>query len=604
MLTIFRAQYGTTKYCSAYLRGETCNNKSCTFLHETGEEGHGTTLQNEPSLPKAASRPAFTSQTFNAQITARPVQQSVQPPVASSQLMLRESSKDEAKDLSSSVDNSALPSTASWANKDTSTQATRSRRQSQNGGTSSTSPQTADATLSTRTTEENVRQLTTSSGHVPALPGPSTGSKPQPSVENQVSRPSSSGRTSPIPVATHTSLFDKLVTNVNSPGFRFSFDDKAFTDDELAAIERCPTMIDPYGGAKRRLMRDKEAERIRQQLDAQAKSQGRPTSTSAIVEEENVESGSLALGGEPEEGARHFSGGSAIQRPSQSSNASSSMNDQFSILGMNSRSLTPQQRQQLAMLSSANIQQASGLRQANQQSFGLGTFDEQRHNSLQNQQYDPAHGHARQSSRYSFANDSVKPNPAPRFPTQQQSGSTPQHFYPSGVQGPPPGLKTAGTPPISGGGMFAQGHGFTSNMNANFGAAKDANAEMLIRGRSGTGSGHDLSKREYQLSLQNNSYRSPPASAPAPGLLNSLYGPYSGTYQDPGLVKQKKKGKKHRHANTSSSGGGVVDLADPSTLQARLHQNTGGAGQGLFGGQHQGGYNQSNGVYGGGYNRW
>ena len=150
--------------------------------------------------------------------------------------------------------------------------------------------------------------------------------------------------------------------------------------------------------------------------------------------------------------------------------------------------------------------------------------------------------------------------------------------------------------------MFAQGHGFTSNMNTGFGAAKDANADMLMRGRSGTGSGHE-SKREYLLSLQNSSHRSPP-SAPAPGLLNSLYGSYLRTYQDPGLVKQKKKGKKHRHANTSSSGGGVVDLADPSVLQARMHQNAGGAGQGLFGGQNQGGYNQSNAMYGGGYGRW
>ncbi len=400
------------------------------------------------------------------------------------------------------------------------------------------------------------------------------------------------------------SLFDKLVTNVKSPGFRFSFDEKAFTNDELAALERCPTMIDPYGGAKRRMMREKEAERIRQQLDTQAKLQGRPTSAGAPAEEENIESGSLALGGEPEEGTRNFSAGSAIQRPNQSLNASSSLNDQFSTLGINSRSLTPRRRHQLALLGSPNVQQAPGLSQSNQQSFGIGNFDDQRHNTFQNQQYDSANGHARQSSRYSFANDSVKPNTAPRFPAQQQSGPTPQHFYPSGVQGPPPGLQTAGTPPISGGGMFAQGHGFTSNMNAGFGAGKDANAEMPIRGRSGTGSGHDVSKREYQPSLQSNSYRSPPLSAPAPGLLNSLYGPYSGTYQDPGLVKQKKKGKKHRHANTSSSGGGVVDLADPSILQARLHQNTGGAGQGLFGGQHQGGYSQSNGMYGGGYNRW
>jgi len=77
--------------------------------------------------------------------------------------------------------------------------------------------------------------------------------------------------------------------------------------------------------------------------------------------------------------------------------------------------------------------------------------------------------------------------------------------------------------------------------------------------------------------------------------------------------KQKKKGKKHRHANTSSSGGsGLVDLADPSILQARMHptgQSNAGVGQGLFGGQSQGGYNPmmyngGGGASGGGYGRW
>src|SRR5436853_7484273 len=117
--------------------------------------------------------------------------------------------------------------------------------------------------------------------------------------------------------------------------------------------------------------------------------------------------------------------------------------------------------------------------------------------------------------------------------------------------------------------MFAQGHGFTSIMSAGFGTAKD-NTDMLMRGRSATNTGHDVSKREYLLSLQNTNLRSPPPSAP--GLLNPLYGQYTGAYQDPGLVKQKKKGKKHRHAKDSSSGGGVINLADPRIRQARLRQ--------------------------------
>merc|ERR1712000_302512 len=113
-------------------------------------------------------------------------------------------------------------------------------------------------------------------------------------------------------------------------------------------------------------------------------------------------------------------------------------------------------------------------------------------------------------------------------------------------------------------------------------------------------------KREYMISSFSNQYPPPSTSTPgpAPGLLGSLYGNQPG-FQDFGS-KQKKKGKKHRHANTSSSGGsGLVDLADPSILQARMQhqsQNNAGAGPGLFG-QSQGGY--PNMMYNAGYpTRW
>ncbi|SCU80012.1 LAFA_0B07008g1_1 [Lachancea sp. 'fantastica'] len=35
---IVKAAYGTTKYCSSYLRGQSCPNPNCMFLHEPGEE--------------------------------------------------------------------------------------------------------------------------------------------------------------------------------------------------------------------------------------------------------------------------------------------------------------------------------------------------------------------------------------------------------------------------------------------------------------------------------------------------------------------------------------------------------------------------------------
>src|SRR5204863_1462044 len=98
-------------------------------------------------------------------------------------------------------------------------------------------------------------------------------------------------------------------------------------------------------------------------------------------------------------------------------------------------------------------------------------------------------------------------------------------------------------------------------------------------------------KREYMFPSFSNQYPPSNSSTPAPAanVLASLYGSQPGAFQDFGS-KQKKKGKKHRHANTSSSGGsGLVDLADPSILQARMqsqqqqhvqHQGNAGFGQG------------------------
>lgn len=244
-------------------------------------------------------------------------------------------------------------------------------------------------------------------------------------------------------------------------------------------------------------------------------------------------------------------------------------------------------------------------------------------------QFNTLQAQNRQSSRFSFANDANAKNlPSTRIQNEQaslvQSGTpnplaapTPQQahgnsIYTSGAQGPPPGLKTAGTPPISGGGMFAQGHGFTSNLGlgANLGKQEN-NPELmreLLRGRSGAGAsglqGQEAAKREYMFPfLQQHS--TPPPLTPANGLLSSFYGSQAGSYPEHGPQKQKKKGKKQRHANTSSGGGGVVDLADPSILQARMHQAgaNAAAGQALYGSQGQGGYNHSM-VYGGGFNRW
>ena len=57
-----RAQFGTTKYCSAYLRGDACMNRNCMFLHEAGEAGESysradLSSMNAGSTQQGSSRP-------------------------------------------------------------------------------------------------------------------------------------------------------------------------------------------------------------------------------------------------------------------------------------------------------------------------------------------------------------------------------------------------------------------------------------------------------------------------------------------------------------------------------------------------------------------
>lgn len=102
-----RAAYGTTKYCSSYLRGQQCPNPHCMFLHEPGEEADSYTRQDLSTIQHAArqglNKPNGARQTSsnNAQpstpISAKAVEESETESIASSE--------------------SALPPGVSWAQK-------------------------------------------------------------------------------------------------------------------------------------------------------------------------------------------------------------------------------------------------------------------------------------------------------------------------------------------------------------------------------------------------------------------------------------------------------------------------------------------------------
>lgn len=653
VLTFYRAQYGTTKYCSAYLRHELCNNRGCMFLHETGEDNDSFSRQDLSSMNAvSAQRPAPSAVASSSKAKVPQPTPAAQPPPppqlalsnvsAASHSMGRQGSKDEAMSRSDSGDGSALPSTATWVKHP---QIPQSRRSSQAASRSTPSPKIGNAKLPSQAGASQAPQ---------EAPAPTAGSSTNPQTQ-AAPEPQGDQETTATPVMQNQrpSLLglERAVKTVTSCLYKWTLDRTMFDAETLNVIDNYPPLIDVNGGAVRFAMKiQQEQERIKEEEEQRNMMQAM---SSAVDDEDNLASGSLQLGGEPEtqdnqnDMLGHLSNGrravpqqrgfgtSGIGQPFD---GQGSVLNNFADLSLTGRSLTPQRQQQISLLKSHN-QQHEAVFDHLQRGISGNTSQHQPQLSnpfqAQNQQLSALSGHNRQASRYPFANDSasasavVKPATSAQLMAQQSAMIPPQlskpfgsqppqqpnlhtNFY-SGVQGPPPGLKSSGTPPISGGGMFGQGHGFASAMGGSLGlGGKNSNDEMmreLVRGRSGIGNGlgSEVGKREFMFP----SFLQTPmtsTTSPAPGLQSPLYGAQLGVYngyQDQGHLKQKKKGKKHRHANTSSSGGGgIVDLADPSILQARVHH--GGAGQGPYGGtQGQGGYNSHNMMYGGGYgSRW
>ncbi|KAL7946628.1 hypothetical protein V8C42DRAFT_41612 [Trichoderma barbatum] len=551
---ILKAQYGTTKYCSAWLKNEKCNNPGCMFLHEQGDEEDSYTRQDLSSMNSIHTQrplPGGSSSSFRT----TPRQQASQPTLtAISQSMARSSSK-EGSDYG--LDGSALPSSANWARNPQ-----RSRRGSH---ATSGAPSSPAISASLPTTTEVAQEAVEDTESPPSTQPPEDDkvSNQDPAEEPQLQ--SSTGSLATILQALQKCTFTSFVT----PQF-----------NELE-----PPLFDIRGGKKRKAMREDDDARI-------SGDQKNATEGQVQSEGEAEAGGSLALGGEPEE--RDVIGdGQAFEHrhinsfpPIQRSNADTLFGPALSGSNFNpgtgqmGRGVAPQQLMSLRPQSGFSDQVPSGL-------SGQATFQNQ--------------GHNRQSSRFGFMADSPPAATNLKFATNprimgQQSSMIPSslqtsgssHFFGSSMPAPPPGLKSTNTPPN----IFGQGFGGSA-----FGAAtKDASGDLLqsliSRSRGGGNQPHDGGKREYMISSFSNQYPPPSTSTPAPtsGLLASLYGNHPGAFQDFGS-KQKKKGKKHRHANTSSSGGsGLVDLADPSILQARMQhqsQSNTGVNQGVFSGQSQ-----------------
>ncbi|RYP71900.1 hypothetical protein DL770_008055 [Monosporascus sp. CRB-9-2] len=572
---ILRAQLGTTKYCSAWLRHEPCVNRQCMFLHELGDEEDSYTRQDLSSLNSVHTQRPIANAASSSRSASRQQVSAPHPPTPASHAMVRTSSKEG----SDTGDGPALPASANWAR----TTQQRSRRGSHATSGAASSPAIS---ASLPVTAESPREAVNTSPAPDAKATTSRKTEKQPAAEASPKLPKSdtgdAGRAATKSDALDLSTVLKILAACPASAFA----------PPKEAGDSYPPLFDIRGGERRRALREEEEARLNGeevQVENAEPADGEPGS------------GSLALGGEPEERDQSRNGGAFDQRrnhaqpPIQRANTDGPFGPSLTGFGAGSaagsvsgRTMTPQQTVFVRPQSSFIDQMPPGL-PAQQSSLFQGQ------------------GHTRQQSRFSFANENtanstnVKLATDPRILAQQSSMMPSSYrtqpggpFYAGGgsIPGPPPGLKPSATPPV-GGSMFGQGHGFAGSA---FGAtSKDNSNELLqslIRGRgAGSSQAHDAGKREY-LSFSNQ-YPSSTSSTPAPasGLMATLYGTQPGAFQDFG-PKQKKKGKKHRHANTSSSGGsGLVDLADPSILQARMqHQQQGnntGVGQGLFGGQSQ-----------------
>ncbi|KAJ8062840.1 hypothetical protein OCU04_008095 [Sclerotinia nivalis] len=496
---ILRAQLGTTKYCSAYLRNEVCTNKQCMFLHEPGDNDDSYSRQDLSSINSVNSQrplpPKASSSRTQAQ-AAPPIQQA-QPLAAAAPPMAREASKDS----SDSGDGPALPSTANWANRGVQQQ--RSRRGSHATSGAAPSPAISNAIPSTNEaveeeTPELVEDQEESSGEASPIEAP----EPSPLIED-VSHP----------VEEH--LGAELLRSINSDVL--SWDGPKIHEDDLASF---PPLFDDHGGEKRRLMREQqqEEERLHMEQESQADVQSVPEP----VEEQEPESGSLQLGGEPEDNGREInqppgfqrrqSSQLPIQRGSTAGPFGPSLGQQqnypqniSNLSSINGRSLTPLQQSQLSMFKSPSGVPSSFMDHISSPG-GLGNPLNQNTALFQQQ------GHNRQSSRYSFAMDgaagpsSIKPSANSKMMQQQASMMPPPSSHPqqgfqsfnSSIPAPPglSGLKS-NTPPI-GGGMFGQGHGFGNSMGGGsaFGNANKENGnEMLremLRGRPSAGGNQGL----------------------------------------------------------------------------------------------------------------
>jgi len=621
-----RATYGTTKYCSAYLRNETCPNKNCMFLHEPGEEAESFSrmeLSTANSRQNNQGKEQQHSSYGHQPQPSRPPQREHHPTVQHQEMVRTNSHMGSAAGDADGA--SALPSTANWA-KNPPTPASRpaslvhSTANNQTPSKFSTpSPKDIPASplglaqyvLNARDRENGKKALdrtkvsvsspivsTSSSASnangksvgvigqpVPSASTKTTASVPAPPPVVVVAKPKPVAPAMPTVLVEQMQRMQRIQRAITNPNFRFVLSQSAFTAEEFDLLSKIPPMFDRHGGRRRRELMEKLGKQAAESGGENVAQQ--PPASTAIV---------------PPTVGLPMRGITPLQQQQHREMFKDVSGQQLqSIQGLGALQHEPlQQQQQSALRTQAPqglLQQVSG-----QQGFG-GAFQGQAQGPM-----GPPHqsggGHTRQSSRYTFANDNpltagtnvnargnaahmaeqirmMPPQQQQQMPHQQQL--TQMYGGAPGIGGsqlgstqqPPPGLKNAPTPPAPGLGGIPMGNmpglGQFSGMGLGSHHAKSESENLLLRELlAGNGAPRLGGASSASLARGGDGKRNVPLSAGG----------------RPGFTDQR----------------GVVDLRDPSILQARVaqphhpmqqqqqqHQGLQAAGQGQ-----QGGYNPMN----------
>ncbi|KAK9245332.1 hypothetical protein V1506DRAFT_538663 [Lipomyces tetrasporus] len=228
---ILRAAYGTTKYCSSYLRNQSCPNPNCMFLHEPGEEADSYTRQDLSTIQHAARQADMKPGLPRAPTIVKPA---VAP-------------KANEESHPDTPEQSALPPTASWATKASPTfQNSKPSRPPTVAGSplrpvavvnQSTAPQ-AQSESHLQSQNKSVQQLQPQENSAARSPQPPIPQEQRQSVANATSR-------SKVIIANPTlSLFENAIKILsNSSSIKFSFSAQMLTKEDMASVQAMPPLF-------------------------------------------------------------------------------------------------------------------------------------------------------------------------------------------------------------------------------------------------------------------------------------------------------------------------------------------------------------------------